>query len=321
MLSTLLRRVSKNTGVQKVTARSFSSCCDSSKNVTNVATRSMSSCCEKGGQLARAKQFHTKISDIVEEDEKMIFGTHPELEEVFAQNREFAAQKMKDFPEYFQRSGNQQLPKYLYIGCSDARMNANQILGFEHDEVFVTRNIGNQVIPNDLSILAVLEFSLGVLGIPHVILCGHTQCGAVKGALAKNSTGGLGVLEHWLTPLRDIARIHDDELSAIKDQYQKETRLAEINVQEQCLNLFKTPIIQKLRSKSFVEGKTPYALPRIHGVFYDVFDGSLRKLDLPFKQELPKLRNIYDLYKLNDASPPPKPEFWDNVPDETKHKI
>lgn len=277
------------------------------KHVTKVfalSSRSISTC------NTHSKQFHSKISDIIEEDEKMIAGTHPELADVFKRNEEFVQKKMEEHPEYFNRTGAAQSPKYLYIGCSDARVNPNQIFGLDHDEVFVTRNIGNQVAPGDLNVLSVMEFSLGFLKIPHVVVCGHTECGAIKGALARQHDGGLGFLEHWLGYLRNTARQHYDELSQITDSYAKETRFAELNVMEQCLNVMRTPIVQKLRAESFKDKSSPFALPRVHGVLYDVKTGKLNKVNLDFKKDVTKHRNVYDLYQVSDNSQ--SAEYWSN---------
>lgn len=274
-------------------------------------TNMLSAATARKHSVSSTGSIHKKISEYLAEDEKMISGTHPELEDVLARNKDYISKKMQEHPEYFKRTGAAQSPKYLYIGCSDARVNPNQIFGCDHDEIFVTRNIGNQVAPGDLNVLSVMEFSLGFLKIPHVVVCGHTECGAVKGALARQKDGGLGFLEHWLGYLRNTARMHHEELNQITDAYEKETRFAELNVMEQCLNVLKTPIVQKLRAQSYNDNSTPYALPRVHGVVYDVKTGELKKVDLPFKQDIAKYRAVYDLEQVSQEAK--VAEFWDNV--------
>lgn len=275
-----------------------------------------SGCCDGHLTGTQAQQqsrlLHSKIGEYLSEADK-IKGTMPDLEDVLENNKNWVAKKNSEDPEYFKRFGAGQSPRYLYIGCSDARVDPKQLMGLKRDEVFVTRNIGNQVAPGDMNILSVLEFSIGVLKVPHIIVCGHYECGAIRGAVARPQEGGLGMLENWLRNIRDVARLYAKELNAITDEEAKHKRLVELNVMEQCFNVFKTGVVQKHRAESYKNGSMKYCLPRVHGVVFDVASGKLKKLDLPFKQDLKDYRPLYDLYQ---TSEPGKfddinAEFWE----------
>ena len=151
------------------------------------------------------------------------------------------SEKVDDDPNYFSRLSNLQTPEFLWIGCSDSRVPANEITGTEPGEIFVQRNIANMVIHTDLNLLSVLQYAVEVLEVKHIIVCGHYGCGGVKAAMGNHS---LGIINKWLRNIKDVYRIHQDELEAITDEGDRVNRLVELNVQEQVMNLAKTSIIQ-----------------------------------------------------------------------------
>jgi carbonic anhydrase len=170
-------------------------------------------------------------------------------------------------PEYFTKLSNGQSPEYLWIGCSDSRVPANQITGTSPGEIFVHRNIANMVVHSDMNMLSVLSYAVEVLMVKHIIVCGHYGCGGVKAALHNHS---FGLLNKWLRNIKDIYRIHRDEIDAIENEDLRVDRLVELNVREQVLNLSKTSIVQKAWKNS--------ELPNIHGWVYDIGDGILHEV-------------------------------------------
>jgi carbonic anhydrase len=170
-------------------------------------------------------------------------------------------------------------------------------------EVFVHRNIGNQVPGNDLNVLSVLEFAVGHLGVTDIIVTGHYSCGAVKAATSRQD---LGTLENWLRLIRDVYRLHKDYLDLIKDPEQLHRTLVELNVIEQCLNIFKTGVVQRKRAQTRKElmdaGKNKQEVkdgvfPRIHGMVFNPAEGILRVLPVNFQQRVGSLDHIYGLYE------------------------
>eukprot|EP01060_Flectonema_neradi_P026890 TRINITY_DN3636_c0_g1_i3.p1 TRINITY_DN3636_c0_g1~~TRINITY_DN3636_c0_g1_i3.p1 ORF type:complete len:237 (+),score=29.09 TRINITY_DN3636_c0_g1_i3:464-1174(+) len=219
----------------------------------------------------------------------------PNLGNILLNNRKWVARVNANNPEYFAKMAKGQEPKYLYIGCSDARVDPGQLMGLDQGELFVHRNVGN-LCPNDLNFLAVLEYAVTHLKVPHIIVCGHYDCGAVRNSAKKQD---IGLLENWIRNIRDTHRLHADELAAITDIESRQRRLVELNVIEQCLNIFKTSCVQKQRilsSKLAKEGDSGFATPRIHALVFDPADGILKKLEINFKEELNKYRHIYDLF-------------------------
>jgi len=160
----------------------------------------------------------------------------------------------------------------------------------------VHRNVGNVVSGTDLNLLSVIDFAVNYLKVPHILVVGHYDCGAVRGSLARPGDGGLGIVENWLRNIRDVARFHKNELLQIDDQEERVRRLVELNVVEQCLNVLKVGTVQRRRMQSFVRNN--YALPKIHGLVFDPANGVLTKLPLDFNQLNESDRAIYDLYKI-----------------------
>jgi carbonic anhydrase len=187
-------------------------------------------------------------------------------EHLMAENKLWAAGKTQGDPDYFNRLSKLQTPEFLWIGCSDSRVPANEITGTQPGEIFVHRNVANLVINTDVNLLSVLDFAVNHLKVKHIIVCGHYGCGGVKAATTKNDYKYL--LNMWLRTIKDVYRIHREKLDAIKDEETRYDRLVELNVQEQVQNLAKTSIIQR----SWKEEKRP----DLHGWVYGLKDGLIK---------------------------------------------
>ena len=175
----------------------------------------------------------------------------------------------EDNREWFAENGDKKhSPDYLWIGCSDARVPANQMVGQDAGKIFVHRNIANQVVSSDMNSRSVLQYAVSVLKVPHIVVCGHYDCGGVRAAMGRAhfDSRDLGSpLEDWLMNIRDVSRLHKAELDAIHDEEAKHRRLVELNVIEQCLNIYKSGVVQRRRLvTSGVNGAYPQ--PRVHGV-------------------------------------------------------
>jgi carbonic anhydrase len=212
--------------------------------------------------------------------------------------------------------GQNQTPKYLYFGCSDSRVPANEILGLGPGEVFVHRNVGNLVPGNDLNALSVLEFAVEHLGVTDIIVTGHYNCGACKAAVTRQD---LGMLENWLRLIRDVYRLHREYLDSIPSEEERHKKLVELNVVEQCVNIFKTGtstinirlycisntlpfvivgVVQRKRLKNKAAHSSNKDLanaPRNHGLVFDTSDGVLSRLNVDYSR-VGSLESIYALY-------------------------
>ncbi|MDP1826389.1 MAG: carbonate dehydratase [Archangium sp.] len=182
-------------------------------------------------------------------------------------NKAWAAARVAEDPDYFNRLLHIQSPEFLWIGCSDSRVAANVITGTQPGEVFVHRNIANMVVHTDLNLLSVLEYAVNVLHVKHIIVCGHYGCGGVAAAAGHQS---LGIINNWLRNIEDVFRFHQDELMAIKQEDKRIDRLVELNVEEQVLNLAKTSIIQRAWKH--------FQAPTLHGWVYGLNDGIIKPL-------------------------------------------
>lgn len=202
---------------------------------------------------------------------------------VFEGNRKWVEEKAKD-NEFFAKLAAGQSPDFLYIGCADSRVPANEIMGLEPGEVFVHRNVANLVVNTDLNAHSVLEYAVDHLEVDHIVVCGHYGCGGVKAAMQSSD---LGLLNGWLREVRDVYRLHRDELVAIEDEAARYRRLVELNVQEQCIHVLKTAPVQK----HFLKRKHP----TVHGWVFDLSDGIIRDLEIPFNDILEEIREIYRL--------------------------
>lgn len=206
-----------------------------------------------------------------------------------------AEQQRAQDPTVFERLATSQSPNFLWIGCSDSRVSGEAMLGAKLGELFVHRNIANQALSSDNSCMSVLQYAVNVLQVPHIIVCGHYDCGGVRAAM-KNADHA-SPLENWLANIRDVHRLHRKELEAITDAEARHRRLVELNVVEQCINLFKTGTVQRRRRLTFRnKGEFAYTQPRIHALVYDPADGTLNHVPIDFQQVLDELRPIYELY-------------------------
>ena len=187
-------------------------------------------------------------------------------EKLLLENKAWAAEKVQDDPEYFERLAKLQTPEFLWIGCSDSRVPANEITGTQPGEIFVHRNVANMVVNTDVNLLAVLDFAVTHLKVKHVIVCGHYGCGGVKASITNQDFKPL--LNMWLRNIKDVIRHHREELDAIKDEVERSNRLVELNVMEQVNNLAKTTIIQHCWNKE--------QRPDLHGWVYGLKDGIIK---------------------------------------------
>ncbi len=189
-------------------------------------------------------------------------------EKLLLENKAWAQERVSDDPEYFARLEHLQTPKFLWIGCSDSRVPANQITGTQPGEIFVHRNIANLAVNTDVNLLAVLDYAVSVLKVEHVIVCGHYGCGGVKAALTNNDYGQ--ALNMWLRNIKDVYRIHKDEVAKLPEGEQRVNRLVELSVKEQVLNLAKTSIVQKAWQAE--------QRPQLHGWVYGLKDGIINPI-------------------------------------------
>lgn len=202
---------------------------------------------------------------------------------VFEKNEEWIKSKLELNPNYFKELAAGQAPELLYIGCADSRVTAEELMGVEPGDVFVHRNVANMVVATDLNAMSVIKYAVDHLGVKHAIVCGHYGCGGVQAAM---QSADLGILNPWLRHIRDVYRTHKNELNAIEDEHARYNRLVELNVQEQCVNLLKTAIVQKaIRSGQL----------KVHGWVFDLGTGKIIDLKLNFDDILENIREIYHL--------------------------
>ena len=213
------------------------------------------------------------------------------LVDIFENNRLWVENITSQDPEFFKRSSKGQTPKYLYFGCSDSRVTAEDMLGLGPGDVFVHRNVGALVPGSDLNALSVLEYAVGHLGVTDIICCGHYGCGAVKASCCNQD---LGLLEPWLRMIRDVYRLHKDYLDTITDPEEFHQRLVELNTVEQCAIVWKSAVVQKQWEKPLKEGQSE-KLPRIHACVFDLGTGLLKKLKFNPTEDLSNLSKIYSL--------------------------
>jgi carbonic anhydrase len=208
---------------------------------------------------------------------------------IFDNNHHWVAEKLAVDPDYFENLAKGQHPEVLYIGCSDSRVTAEDLMGMQPGEVFIHRNVANLVVSTDNNLNAVVQYAVQYLGVKHIVICGHYECGGVKAAM---NPSDMGQLNSWLQTLRDVYRFHREELDAIADTHQRFDRLVELNVQEQCINVIKIDHVQR----SWYQ--TGY--PKIHGWVFDVRTGNLIDLKLNMEKVFGEIRSIYDLKPLEN---------------------
>jgi len=189
------------------------------------------------------------------------------IDQLFRNNREWAEQILREDPGFFDRLASQQAPEYLWIGCADSRVPANEIINLPPGEVFVHRNIANVVVHTDLNCLSVIQYAVDILEVKHIIVCGHYGCGGIKAALEDAEHG---LIDNWLRHIKDVGRFHKDELAEL-NQKQRLDRLCELNVMEQVKNVCHTTIVKEAWRRG--------SDLAIHGWIYDIHNGILRDLD------------------------------------------
>jgi carbonic anhydrase len=204
-----------------------------------------------------------------------------DIKQIFDNNRKWIAEKLQVDEEYFRNLVQGQNPEILYIGCSDSRVSAEELMGLHPGEVFVHRNIANMVPNTDLSAMSVINYALNYLKVNHVVVCGHYYCAGVKAAM---QSADLGILNPWLRNIRDVYRLHNIELNKIEDIEERYKRLVELNVQEQCINIIKTSDLQYAYKDRNVT---------VHGWVFDIRSGKLIDLRIDFDKILENIREIY----------------------------
>lgn len=212
---------------------------------------------------------------------KYLQETH---DRVFEHNRSWAAEQRQKDPEFFTKLSAGQSPEYLWIGCSDSRIPAEQISGLGPGEAFIHRNIANLVVSTDLNVMSVIEYAVCHLHVKHIVVCGHYGCGGVKAAMTPKD---LGLLNPWLRNIRDVYRLHEKELDSIEDEAARYDRLVEISVIEQCRNVIKTAAVQQSYAKN--------QYPVVHGWVFGFQDGLLKDLKVDHKEMLHSIQKIYNL--------------------------
>ncbi|KAI1171993.1 carbonic anhydrase [Nemania sp. FL0916] len=212
---------------------------------------------------------------------KYLQQTHDRL---FDKNRAWAEEQRKNDPEFFTKLAAGQSPEYLWIGCSDSRIPAEQISGLGPGEAFIHRNIANLVVNTDLNVMSVIEYAVCHLHVKHIIVCGHYGCGGVKAAMTPQD---LGLLNPWLRNIRDVYRLHEQELDAISDEAARYNRLVELSVTEQCRNVIKTAAVQQSYAKN--------QYPVVHGWVFGFEDGLLKDLKINHEQMLQSIQKIYNI--------------------------
>ncbi|MCB0621964.1 MAG: carbonic anhydrase [Saprospiraceae bacterium] len=205
------------------------------------------------------------------------------IQQIFQNNRDWVAQKLNLDKNYFKDLSKGQSPEILYIGCSDSRVTAEELMGVGPGDIFVHRNIANMVPNTDLSAMSVINYAVSHLKVNHVVVCGHYYCGGVKAAMQSND---LGILNPWLRNIRDVYRLHKKELDSITDDDARYNRLVELNVQEQCVNVLKTADVQKAYRDRQIS---------VHGWVFDIHSGKLIDLQIDFTKILASIMEIYRL--------------------------
>ena len=205
------------------------------------------------------------------------------IEKIFANNKQWVADKLAIDPKYFENLSKGHNPEFLYIGCSDSRVTAEELMGSKPGEVFIHRNIANMVNSIDLNVMSVLNFAVRHLKVKHIIMCGHYGCGGIKAAMEEKD---LGILNPWLRSIRDVYRLHKKELDTITDDKKRYDRLVELNVLEQCVNLIKTAAVQEAYKERGL---------MVHGWVFDMHTGKLIDLKINFHE---LLKDVMEIYKI-----------------------
>ena len=206
-----------------------------------------------------------------------------DFKKIFDNNEKWIAEKLSVNQDYFTELAKGQSPEILYIGCADSRVTAEDLMGMQPGELFVHRNVANMVVSIDLNVMSVINYAVAHLKVKHIVVCGHYECGGIKASLQPKD---LGILNPWLRNIRDVYRMHLDELDSISDEQKRFDRLVELNVQEQCINVIKTAVVQRAYKE---RGLT------VQGWVFDVRTGKLVDLKINFKEILASIMKIYNL--------------------------
>lgn len=206
-----------------------------------------------------------------------------DIKQIFENNRNWIAKQLQADENYFDTLAKGQSPEFLYIGCSDSRVSAEELMGLQPGEVFVHRNIANMIPNTDLNSMSVINYAVMHLKVNHIVICGHYGCGGVHAAMQQSD---LGILNPWLRNIRDVYRIHRKELDSIKDEGEKYKRLVELNVQEQCINVIKTAEVQKANTERNL---------KVYGWIFDIHTGKLVDLKIDFDEILKDITKIYKI--------------------------
>jgi len=204
--------------------------------------------------------------------------------QIFENNKKWVAEKKASDNEFFEKLAEGQDPDFLYIGCSDSRVTAEELMGLQPGEVFVHRNIANLISNSDLNVMSVINYAVAHLQVKHIVVCGHYYCGGVKAAMQSQD---LGILNPWLRNIRDVYRLHKEELDTLQDEDQQYKRLVELNVEEQCFNVLKTAVVQKAYLNK--------GYPLLHGWVFNVKTGELIDIEFDFQQKLKDIQEVYNL--------------------------
>ncbi len=203
---------------------------------------------------------------------------------IFEANKEWIEYNQKNNPQLFEYLGAEQNPEFLYIGCSDSRVHPNQIMGLKPGEVFIHRNIANMMNATDLSALSVVNYAVNHLHVKFIIVCGHYECGGIRAAMGHKDQG---ILNPWLRTIRDVYRLHKNELNGIEDEELRYRRFVELNTYEQCLNVLKMADVQKSYYRN--------GYPKVAGWVFDLNDARLHDINFDHNGELERIKEIYDI--------------------------
>lgn len=206
-----------------------------------------------------------------------------DIKKIFSNNETWIKNKLSIDKDYFETLSKGQNPEVLYIGCSDSRVTAEEMMGAGPGEVFVHRNVANMVTSIDLNVMTVVNYAVDVLEVKNIVVCGHYGCGGIKAAMEPKDKG---ILNPWLRNIRDVYRLHKEELNEIKDENERYKRLTELNVKEQCINLIKTAAVQKADIKRGI---------KVHGWVFDMTTGKIVDLKIDFNKAIEDIKEIYFL--------------------------
>nr|WP_317632200.1 carbonic anhydrase [uncultured Flavobacterium sp.] len=206
-----------------------------------------------------------------------------DFDKIFENNKNWINKQLEGNKEYFGELASGQSPEVLYIGCSDSRVTAEELMGAKPGEVFVHRNIANMIPNTDLNYQSVINYAVKYLKVRHIVVCGHYECGGIKSAMQQSD---LGILNPWLRNIRDVYRLHKDELQNIDDEKKRYEKLVELNVYEQCINVMKTAEVQQAYAERGL---------KVHGWIFDIHTGNIIDLKIDIEQRMSDIQSIYKL--------------------------